>query len=430
MKAYFTLLLFFISTYFCLAADITWVGADGVDGDWNTASNWDGGVPNSTDNITIDCNCTINVTADLTINSYLKVKSGTTITMNGNKLLITSEGTEFRNGGVITGIGEFKSDVSNIDIYNFGEISATRIHGGKDQTSIITNWPAGVIKVSGEFHLDGLLRNYGLVEVDTKMKIHGGYVKGGGTIQTETFDMSDEDSRGATLANQVITTSDGCSGSSVTFNGESFEDFNNSLPAGVTVNQDNVYVCGFNNNDVALPIELHSFSVRKNDGQVIIEWVTASEENNSHFIMERSSEGHFWNKIARVEGAGNSNVNLKYSIIDEKPLKGVSYYRLLQVDFDRNFEYFSAVTVTRETTNTLVLKAYPVPADNSIQLHSSEIDFTKNIFQVFSATGHDVTDLVTPSSKENSEITLNISSLKQGVYIFKTRTQMVRFHKM
>ncbi|MBB6463754.1 T9SS type A sorting domain-containing protein [Flammeovirga kamogawensis] len=429
MKAYFTLLLFLNSVLLCFSADITWIGADGVDGNWNTASNWDGGVPNSTDNITIDCNCEIDVTSDLTINSYLKVKSGTTINMNNKKLSITSEGTEFRNGGIITAIAEFKSDVSNIEIYNSGEISATRIHGGKDHTSIITNWSAGVIKVSGEFHLDGLLKNYGLLEVDTKMKIHGGYVKGGGTIQTQTFDMSDEDSRGAILANQVITTSDGCTGTSVTFNDESFEDFNNSLPAGVTVNDDNVYVCGFNNNDVALPIELHSFSVRKSSAQVIIEWVTASEENNSHFIIERSSDGRNWKDIARVEGAGNSNVLLNYSFSDKAPLDGVSYYRLLQVDFDRNFEYFSAKSIKFDFVEDFNIIAYPIPTQNFVYIKSNQIGFLKNRVNLYTLNGKIVTTqiIITPSSEDI--ISLNISFLPKGIYICKYLNQTIRVLK-
>jgi len=47
-----------------------------------------------------------------------------------------------------------------------------------------------------------------------------------------------------------------------------------------------------------------------------------------------------------VTGAGNSNTQMSYSVIDTKPLHGISYYRLKQTDYDGQYESFHPVSVS------------------------------------------------------------------------------------
>lgn len=89
----------------------------------------------------------------------------------------------------------------------------------------------------------------------------------------------------------------------------------------------------------ALPIELLSFTAEPEDNHVSLNWITASESNNSHFIIERSRNTITIEEIARVEGAGYSNVIRNYQTLDKKPLDGISYYRLKQIDFDGKYSY-------------------------------------------------------------------------------------------
>ena len=83
-----------------------------------------------------------------------------------------------------------------------------------------------------------------------------------------------------------------------------------------------------------LPITLLSFQAKAEDRQVHTSWITASENNNDFFTIERSKDGTNWEEAGRVEGAGNSNTELSYGFIDEIPYSGISYYRLSQTDFD------------------------------------------------------------------------------------------------
>lgn len=101
-----------------------------------------------------------------------------------------------------------------------------------------------------------------------------------------------------------------------------------------------------------LPVELVYFSARPEGSAVKCEWQTASEVNNDFFTIERSQNGKTFTSAGTQGGAGNSNTTLNYSFSDETPLKGISYYRLKQTDFDGKFSYSKIKAVTFSTLKT------------------------------------------------------------------------------
>ncbi|MCZ4409812.1 T9SS type A sorting domain-containing protein [Cryomorphaceae bacterium 1068] len=87
-------------------------------------------------------------------------------------------------------------------------------------------------------------------------------------------------------------------------------------------------------NSNVLPITLLSFQAEAKGQQVITDWITATEINNDFFSIERSKDGIFWEQVGTIEGAGDSHTELSYSLTDQRPYTGISYYRLRQTDFD------------------------------------------------------------------------------------------------
>ncbi len=84
-----------------------------------------------------------------------------------------------------------------------------------------------------------------------------------------------------------------------------------------------------------LPVTLVSLeaTVGKNNS-VGIRWETASEINNAHFDLSRSSNGIDFKNIATIREVGNSTIVHDYSYSDKNPSEGLNYYRLKQVDYD------------------------------------------------------------------------------------------------
>ena len=95
-----------------------------------------------------------------------------------------------------------------------------------------------------------------------------------------------------------------------------------------------------------LPIELLSFEGTTIGTKNNLTWSTASELNNDHFVLDRSSDGIIFSSIASLPGAGNSQQVTHYSLLDEHPIQGTNYYRLQQVDFDGTSTYSQVVALT------------------------------------------------------------------------------------
>lgn len=71
----------------------------------------------------------------------------------------------------------------------------------------------------------------------------------------------------------------------------------------------------FGPNESVLPVTFHTFKVQYINTETILQWSTANETNNSHFIIERSEDGIHFQEVGRVESKardGNSSGILNY----------------------------------------------------------------------------------------------------------------------
>lgn len=98
-------------------------------------------------------------------------------------------------------------------------------------------------------------------------------------------------------------------------------------------------------NENPLPVELLSFTAMANKGQVDLEWATASERDNDYFTVERSKDAVDFEAVLYVDGAGYSQGILHYTDVDRAPMRGLSYYRLRQTDFDGTSKVSDVVPV-------------------------------------------------------------------------------------
>jgi hypothetical protein len=105
-----------------------------------------------------------------------------------------------------------------------------------------------------------------------------------------------------------------------------------------------------------LPIELVDFSVDAYETYNLVSWKTETELNNDRFILFRSSDGIAWQIIEEISGAGTSVVSNNYNCLDYSYPATINYYRLKQVDFDGNFEYFKIIAIdNRKKLNKVVI---------------------------------------------------------------------------
>ena len=114
-------------------------------------------------------------------------------------------------------------------------------------------------------------------------------------------------------------------------------------------------ICIFNCDP--LPVELLSFKARRDGTIVTLQWSTASEINNNYFIIYRSADLKSWSDIGRVVGSGNSNTVRYYTYSHiEKDRSKVYYYKLVQVDFNGDFEELEIIPLVQGIKNKKVIE--------------------------------------------------------------------------
>ncbi len=161
----------------------------------------------------------------------------------------------------------------------------------------------------------------------------------------------------------------------------------------------------------------------KNNDQVAINWITASETNTATFEVERSNEdGKNFEKIATTNAKGNSNTYANYTYLDTKPLKGLNYYRLKQTDLDGKFEYSKTVSVTIKNEGIAFQRIYPNPFANVLNVNILSDYNEQAEFIVYDAQGKIVLQKTVPIQIGLNKTEIETANLAKGVYNLRVLT--------
>lgn len=199
-----------------------------------------------------------------------------------------------------------------------------------------------------------------------------------------------------------------------------------------TSNVANIFLDEFDyHNDIAntrLPVTMGSFNLYGNSRSASLTWSTTSELNNSGFDIERSivsgSTTSDWQKIAFVHGSGTTTEPKSYSFSDNNLKAGNYKYRLKQIDYNGNFEYFSpanAEYITILSPNVFSLSQnYPNPS-NPVSRIDYQIPFSGSVnLAVYDVTGRFVMELVNGfQTADYHSVTFNGNNLASGIYFYR-----------
>jgi hypothetical protein len=162
-----------------------------------------------------------------------------------------------------------------------------------------------------------------------------------------------------------------------------------------------------------LPVLFTGFSVTKERNGVRLNWSTASETNNSGFMVQRSVSGGAWIDLEFVAGNGNSFGPSNYNYLDQRPAKGQNYYRLKQIDIDNNSK-FSEVRVINYIDKGGVT-IYPVPSSDRIVIDMSDESLLNKNANLINSAGAVVMQFRITKLQEQ----VSIANLKPGQYILQ-----------
>lgn len=176
----------------------------------------------------------------------------------------------------------------------------------------------------------------------------------------------------------------------------------------------------FRDVSVTLPVTLINFTAEKVEENAQLYWTTASEENNDYFLVEKSMDNVNYEEIDRVKGAGNSNVLINYQSIDYNLAEGISYYRLLQVDFDGKFSISNVVAVRNYNDNEVAI--FPNPSNGEMNVETKE-DVAVTLYSV---SGQELANYHFQANTINK---IDITNQPKGIYFLAYETNNKRVVK-
>jgi len=178
--------------------------------------------------------------------------------------------------------------------------------------------------------------------------------------------------------------------------------------------------------DSVVPVELISFSANVNGTDVILNWSTETEVNNSGFEIERASSlttpvQEDWATIGFVPGFGTTTETRNYSLEDKNLTAGKYQYRLKQIDLDGTFEYSHEVEADVSTIKDFSLdQNYPNPFNPSTTISFSIPSPAFTTLKVYDILGNVVATLVNEEKSSGIyNITFDASALTSGVYLYQ-----------
>ncbi len=172
-----------------------------------------------------------------------------------------------------------------------------------------------------------------------------------------------------------------------------------------------------------VPVKYTSFTAIKQTTSNLLKWSTASESNNSHFVVQRSTDGKNFESIARVKGNGNSTKIQQYTFTDASaPVVKTVYYRLKQVDFDGRSDVSKTVIILRNIHPNGINSTTPNPFNSKLNI---EVNTT-----TAGMAGIELTDMIGKVQHTSTEIlvsgsntiSVNTTNVPDGMYFVRVST--------
>ena len=173
------------------------------------------------------------------------------------------------------------------------------------------------------------------------------------------------------------------------------------------------------------PVELSAFTAVINGSNVKLHWSTVNEQNNSGFDIERknvNSTNGDWSTIGNIQGNGTSNVTNSYSFDDRNLSTGNYNYRLKQIDFNGNYEYFNLANevIVGVPGKFNLSQNYPNPFNPSTSINY-ELPITNYVtLSVYDMAGKEVMQLVNENKTAGFyTVKFDASKLSSGTYFYR-----------
>jgi len=192
----------------------------------------------------------------------------------------------------------------------------------------------------------------------------------------------------------------------------------------------------FASNATVVPVTLLSLNGKYSNESVYLQWKTAMENNTSHFILERSTNGQNFTALTKVDAAGNTTNTKYYSYSDKDFYSYVApsvYYRLKMVDNDGTYKYSATINIPILGLHETITVS-PNPALNELNANLYASNGGNATWKIVDNAGRVILAGNTILSQGNNKLVVNIRDLSAGAYYLHIQGAQIdkysRFQKL
>lgn len=189
---------------------------------------------------------------------------------------------------------------------------------------------------------------------------------------------------------------------------------------------------------VPLPVELLSFTATPGNNLVTLEWVTASEKDNSHFVVYRDNEKLI--DIPTQAVGGESSEPLTYNYKDSQVTNGLEYtYQLTAMDINGvETDVLQEVEVVPSWNSSYVVTAYnlhqnyPNPFNPGTTIEYDVLESGKVYLTIYNIKGQEVVKLVDGENRVGplQHVAFwDAQGLSSGIYFYEVRVNDFKMTK-
>jgi hypothetical protein len=168
--------------------------------------------------------------------------------------------------------------------------------------------------------------------------------------------------------------------------------------------------------NVALPVELTYFIMEDLNGTPLLKWQTASETNNDRFEIHKSNDGIDFSYLGTVKGAGNSNNPIEYQFHHTSPPAGITYYKLLQFDYNGNQEALGVLSFINEHP---LAEVSIYVSDNQLYINFGQFADGRYLAEIFDLNGKIIYSFSIEDAYAFSGSTYYPENISKGIYAVK-----------
>ena len=137
-----------------------------------------------------------------------------------------------------------------------------------------------------------------------------------------------------------------------------------------------------------LPVNLLDYQVQLKAGKVYITWSTSEETNSKDFTVERTQNTTNYEIVSKVNAMVHANGKHNYSVTDNSPYPGISYYRLSQTDQDGKTAYYDLKKITNKEATFSARQVMGASGSLLLEINSAKSDKVK--IKIFDLSGKQI----------------------------------------